>query len=26
LGIKLETVLTTFHPDGNDYYNLVTNL
>ena len=26
LGIKLESVLTTFHPDGNEYYNIASSL
>jgi DNA ligase-4 len=26
LGIKLETVLTTFHPDANEYHNLTNSL
>ena len=26
LGIKIEVVLNTFHPDGNEYYNLTGSL
>ena len=26
LNIKMEAVLDTFHPDGNDYYNLTNSI
>ena len=26
LNIKIDNVLNTFHPDGNDYYNLTNSI